>query len=278
MSRLSVMCLVLFSFSCLSALYGYASDVPADDIYNVGVARIYEVTQPKTGFVGSPMEHVQRAFWSPTLAEHFDKQYVRVEVVEKRTDDRGRTVVLRGDQVEKDGDITKKGVYWIFVDISSTGTRVVGSYSDKRDDERATDTRHSFSLSRPPVLGFKDGKVDGYVVFQGHGVMYSRKDGDTSSALIVEATRFENARAFEKDTDRAVHWYVADIADLAKADSGATILYREKQQWDKADDWLWRKMERFDAKGNVLMRCVLIEQTDAAPGEMKAKEGAKGNK
>ncbi len=95
----------------------------------------------------------------------------------------------------------------------------------------------------------------------GIGVAYALKKPGTASdpKVKIEATRFNRRSAIRKDDVPIPYLSDSDMGDLLKEKPEATILFREEQEWDKTDDWLWRKMERFDAKGTFLMRCVRMK-------------------
>lgn len=271
MTRSSTYLLALCFTGLPPLFHGHARHVSANDIYRAGDVREYEISVPRLGFYGSVNITSLPDFRPARADEDFEKHFVRIEVLNNRSLSNGKRFVLRIDGNDPEGGETIKGIYYAYVDTSSKGTKVIGRDQDDSvgHDETVCSAQYGlrfpFICSRPPALGFSKSNVDGYFISRVDGVMYARKDKKTLPAVTVEATRFQNLKAF-KDGKQEVHWYGADIADLAKVDSGATILFHETQHWEKADDWLWQKMERFNARGDVLMRCVLKKQTDDGLG------------
>ena len=109
-----------------------------------------------------------------------------------------------------------------------------------------------FTCARLPGLGFKNGEMDGYVRSTGHGVEFVRKKAKESDESIqVEVAYFDTGEGGK------TRWYGNDIDRIRKEKS--SVKFREKQEWENENDWLWTRMERYDASGNIMMHCRKIK-------------------
>ncbi|MBU0769444.1 MAG: hypothetical protein KJ687_10165 [Proteobacteria bacterium] len=224
---------------------------------NESKTRDYEIVTPKRGFVGSPPSPAgEPNTWLPTKPSHFDKRYIRVTELPERVSQGMRRIVLRVDEIDEVGKILKR-LYYVYIDISSEGAKILHRI---RDDNSSIDDfgfrkysmPFSFVCARSPALGFKDGEMDGYVRSSGHGVEFVRKKAKESDKSIqVEAAYFDTGE------DGKTRWYGNEIDRIRK--EKASVKFREKQEWANENDWLWTKMERYDANGNIMMHCRKIK-------------------
>jgi len=220
---------------------------------NESKTRDYEIVAPKRGFIGSPPSPAGKPdTWPPTKPSHFDKRYIRVTELPERVSQGMRRIVLRVDEIDEVGEILER-LYYVYIDISSEGAKILHRI---RDDNSSVDDfgfqKYSmpfpFACARSLALGFRDGEADGYVTHAGEGIEFFRKKNKIMSRAIEVDASYFNARESGKTC-----WYGTNIVEVAK--SGSMVLFREKQEWENENDWLWTKMERYDANGNIMMHC-----------------------
>jgi hypothetical protein len=266
-------------------------------LYKIGATTVYKIAVPRRGFVGAPNNDavdllvIRTAIAGdrkPTQPEGFRTYFFRVTVIDIRKIKGGVRNVLRIDGVDKNGKVLPdmshdndnddedpdgadiavdidpnaedgKGLYYACVDVLPSGTRLFWGESDDDESASASDgfVRHempfAFILAVPPALGPNARVSHGYMYHRrGAGVAYR----DVSSVVEIEAVRLGKVRSPKGLTDTT--WHKEDIEDILK-DKKTEIRYREKQKWKGHDAWLWDEMERFDAEGNILMRCSKVK-------------------
>jgi hypothetical protein len=240
---------------------GECQSTPQTELFKVGEFKEYKVVTPKKGFIGSPPSpSAAPDIRRPAQVEDFDNRFLRVTLIGTRAIEEGRRIVMRLDEIDAMGTTKVPGLYYAYMDVQPEGTLVIcrrtddGGNSDEADVIRYG-LPFPFGCARPPTLGFKNGKKDGYVDSVGRGVEFARKDGNAQSGVItVEATHFERSADWAGKAPASPAWYRGDIEDV-KNDGRTKVHFREKQQWGKATGWLWDEMERVDKDGNLLMRC-----------------------
>jgi hypothetical protein len=254
-----------------------AAGAQEQPIFEKGKTVAYEVTLPKVGVIGStdpvgyPLRH-------PAREDDFEKRFLRVTFLDSRPIPDGQRFVLRLDQIDKYARLTLKGLYYAYVNTPSGGARTLGRLKDDGVDVDdlgvAARLPFPFTCTRPPARGFKTAQQDGNLTRNGIGTSYLIKTpGLPSAGVFVEATCFDKQTPRWEDRPNPVRWYGPEIADVSRTNATTRILFRETQEWATPSDWLWKKMERFDSEGHLLMRCVLMTNT---PGPQPSPTDGKG--
>ena len=264
-------CLVLLTF--LGKLSCAAQTEP---IFEKGQTCEYEITLPKVGIVGStdPVGYPKRL---PAGEQDFAKRFLRVTVLEMRSLTNGQRVVLRLDEIDKYRRLRFKGLYYAYMDIQPEGAR---TFSRLRDDGIDVDNRgvqaalpFPFACTAPPALGLRGNTRGGYLTATGLGVdLAVRRSEKAGSAVEIEATCFNKHGAPSDNLPQTIRWHGAEIADVARTNATTRILCREKQEWERTDDWLWKKMERRDEHGYLVMRCVQLTHVPTPPKQPQGRK------
>lgn len=224
------------------------------DIYEIGDTRTYRVEFPRRGFIGAPSNAIMArpALQKPKDKDDFEHVFVRLSVTGKRElqNDAVRRVI-RVDKIDAKGQVLVKGVYFIYIDTMSARSRIVCRDKDDNGDVgyRGTGTVHEsipclFTTGKPPALAFKNGRYNGYQEPTKEGAFYIKKGKNKKAGRIrVDVVSFQVVANSDSDTTPK-GWYRVDCY--------------EKQTW-KTSDWWWDQMKRYDANGNLLLRCEKID-------------------
>jgi hypothetical protein len=256
---------IINSAACLAVatLFGTpaarAQDQPA---FEKGKTVAYEITLPRPGVIGStdPVGYPMR----PAISDDdFEKRFLRVTATDSRPTPRGRRIVLQLDEIDKYRRLIFKGLYYAYVDILPEGTRTLCRLKDDRVDADdlgiAARLPFPFTCTTPPVLAFQSNMPAGYLTAMGVGVQWLRlAPHGVASALQVQAAFFNKRGEPSDNLPQTVRWHGAEIADVSRTNATTRILFRETQEWEAPTDWLWKRMERFDEKGYLVMRCVQL--------------------
>ncbi len=231
------------------------------EIYKEGMVKIFQAEIPKYGFVGSPRPHGFPPMHKPTKPDDFDIHYVRATILAERSIEGGKRNVIRVDEVTSVAQLIRHGIYYVYVDMLKDGERIVYHERDDHHDELDAVVTYGipcpFICARPPAT---NAKRFGYVDYRvGFGIDYKMKDTkETTGGLEVEATWF-NTTSPDPNAKRMPKWYQSNIEDVYK-NPKTRVLFREKQVWSRPEGWLFREMERYDASGNILIRCKEVYQ------------------
>jgi hypothetical protein len=103
----------------------------------------------------------------------------------------------------------------------------------------------------PPKNIFKNSELNGYVYNGTSATIYSQEKQKGKIILTIKKYRLDKPLS---QKDMTFKEYKKDIIEIIDK-SEAILIYQEKQEWLKADDWLWLSMERRNSSGNILYYC-----------------------
>lgn len=256
-------------FTVILRSYGQEADLAntAERIFTEGDERVCELITPKVGYAGAPPSTAARASaLVPATDKDFDKHIIRISVVQKRKKENGLRIILRLDEIDRMGNMAREGGYFAYIDVYNVGARVICKYEDDNGDSEEIGIRYGIpfplTCTRPPALGFIKGTYDGAEGRRGRGVVYEKKEASKGSQVLnIEATYFDRGKLEEtlNNSSKSICWHGPEKSKEIKEQSGIKKLWRETQKWGSANDWLWTRMERYDANGNIMMRCKEIK-------------------
>lgn len=257
------LCRLFIGAFCLSAIFVICNSANSESA-GKKVAHDYEIITPKPGYIGGPLTPAAIPNMRPPMDQrHFNKRYIRVTEIAERELSGLQRVVLRLDEIDNKGSVFNRGLYFVYINISPEGAAIIQKNEDDNSSENDLGSIKNripfpFTCARSPGLGFKNGDTDGFAIYNRRGPAFVRKTAKgTKGPIQVEAVYFEKQKD-ANDTKPDTRWYGTNIAEVTNSGTTRT-LFREKQEWANEADWLWTKMERYDANGNIMMRCKEIK-------------------
>lgn len=239
----------------------FGAQEKALDIYALGLTRMYAVHVPRHGFIGAPWPDEFRNTRRANAAEDFRISYLLMSIVDHRKIENGQRIVIRIDEIKRNGDPVFEGLYYAYVDILPTYASIFYRYDDEGDwPESGIRNMIPFPClcARPPVLCSKSAIIMGHVSNDATGVVYEKSESTGDNGVSIEVVKFQHAPV-EMTRGYSIKQIDATVAHILLDAEQTEIVYREVQKWEKPDDWLWVEMERFDEEGNVLMRCKEVQ-------------------
>jgi hypothetical protein len=103
---------------------------------------------------------------------------------------------------------------------------------------------------RPPKYGFQKRNSENYLYGKTRVTIYNKeiKDG----IICIDIKKYHLEKPFSQNTKN--YEFLDNVMTVIK-EHNARLLYYEKQEWSKPDDWIWSKMKRYDYEGNLMYHC-----------------------
>jgi hypothetical protein len=238
-----------------------SSAMQKKELFKEGETRDLKVVLPGPGFLGSPSSMlVGYQLPPPTKPEDFVTRFIRITVLAKKPYEKGERADLRLDEIDKNGVVLKKDLYRVQVEMTPEGTLV--SCRDRHFSDFSEGFKYELPCplpcTTPVALLVKLGQCSGFIGHSAQAVEYSWKHPDpkTPAMTRVEAALVRYIGPSGTDIPIPLCWHGKrpKIAKLKEI----WIRFRETQDWNDPNDWLWTRMERLDKDGNVLMRCEVV--------------------
>ena len=232
-------------------------------LYKKGNVKEYEIFYPKSGYYGNPIPEFSSAMQrNPTKNEHYNKRFVRVVVYDKKKNERGLRVVLKIDEIASSGETKIEGIYYAYIEVTNKGIRILKKSSDDRrgfceGSLLVWSLPFPIKTLRPPFVGIVKNKVDdGYIYMMKYAVFYSLKHyNDSTKEINIEAKQYEIDIPSLIIDEGVIEWNIEKISRILGDTKKSRLLTREVQTWNTPTSWLWEKLERYDSKGNLIVRC-----------------------
>jgi len=274
---------VLVLAAALATSGSSTADVEArvDTIFRAGQYREVEVSAVRPGFLGGP-EGLRGApaIGPPTQKWHLVNKRLRVTVTDVYGIEGGTRVILRIDEVLDSGEIDEAPLWYGYLLVSEKGV-AVGNETTLRSREcepvptgpvpfcYVDGVPFPLHLTAPPVLNSQPGGELAGALYRDHVAAYEREEGDSkgSGAIKIEAVLGRRTEPGIPFPAKQLRYFNTETMQLTNEKAPAQektlevrLVFRETQSWDREDDWLWQKMERFDSRGYLTMRCQQVER------------------
>jgi len=227
----------------------------AEGKFKQGQTWNFAVKFPKEGFKGNPgiAAGIPRRLTKP---EDFRTCFLKVELRQIRRLKNASRMVFRVDETNENGVTKREALYFFYFDVHSEGVQVIwrgeDDNGDCEEDGRLHNIPFPFGDARPPMLGFLNKEVDGYLGCDCRGAVFRKVKKEEGREVEVEVTHIR----VNEHKPWGVAWYEDTAAvELLKDTKKTRIYWTETQKWANADDWLWTEMERRSPDGTFLVRC-----------------------
>ena len=265
-------------------------EAKAETVFQLGDTVNVEIVLPRSGFVGSPerASGAPKRPKKPTKDEDFYRRYFRLTTIKQYPIQSDVRVVLQLDEIAPHPEYGTEPVYYAVIEISEETTRIIGI-----DPDEGLIGPHVVALGTGIVRGARHGlpfplvmtcplaltedksmKHNGAMMPGDYGVVYSESTITTERPFErrIGAELFQRWDPRMPGKSRHMRYYDEEDKMISEAVGEGRvkvrILARETQLWSSDDDWLWETMERYDADGNIMMRCRRMkagERVDTSP-------------
>jgi hypothetical protein len=259
--------IVFVCFLCFDNNFIMSGERTMENIYIIGETKRYMVIHPKQGMFGGPMSYASVPYFYPSSSNDFEMKLVKVSIESKISNGKYRAKVIVTDISNHDCEID---CFYLIIQQSDKSVYVCCQNSDEifppgKENLNSRDPRNlikfPFMLARSPAFSI-DTKLDGYLLERGLPASFKQiKNTESRSPVIIEALKFYYHSQKINTNNKDIIWLGKEMKQYMD-DQDFHILFREIQEWDKEDDWLWKKMIRFDNFEYLCLYCIQID-TDA---------------
>jgi hypothetical protein len=274
---------------------GHCAQIETDPntLFPVGDYVDMEVAYPKDGFVGAPpYSHAySKREIMPVWDRDYSKKFIRVQIQNKVKFDGGFRVPMVIDEIDRDGNLVMYGqtdvkpgrhepLFYAYLDYRSSTCRIIGSPwemtktpSGKEpedlgwgvlDREFRYDISFPLFLTCPPLLN--KANINSSMRY-GVAVVFTESTklaGNDDQVRQTKAVLLKEADPNETIPKKHIRYY-DPVSKSVSSEEGSglkkmRLAVSEIHVWNRDEDWLWDRMERRDADGNLVMRCQVIRR------------------
>ena len=124
--------------------------------------------------------------------------------------------------------------------------------------------QYPFTATFPPDFSPNKNMKENSSVANGSGIIFQEQTKSNNSDNIMVNIYYVETADNTLETSKEKLKYFSNTDKMLSNTKGADsmevlVIGKETQTWKTDNDWLWQEMERFDADGNVTIRCKRME-------------------